>query len=577
MINRNRGRIALNQIWKIILLCFVHIPFILPARPIDPYHYESIKRKICEKEAVVCAHPLAAQAGLLMLEKGGNAVDAAIAVQWALAVVYPGAGNIGGGGFMVASLRNNKRIALDYREKAPSLASKDMYLDSTTGKANTALSQFGHLASGIPGTPAGLYAAHRYARLPMKVLMQPAIEFAEKGFVLTASEAESLNEAKADFLKYNTAPIAFVKQQGSWQKGDTLVQKELAETLKRIRDHGLPGFYEGITAGLLAAEMKRGKGLITKKDLASYRAIERIPVAFYYKGYEVMSMPLPSSGGILLQQMLTMLEDRPLPVYGFETLKSVQLMVEVERRAYADRAQHLGDPGFYEVPVSTLVAKDYLAKRMADYDSTKAGKSENTRAGIINESNETTHISILDKEGNAVAVTTTLNGHFGSKTVVGGAGFLLNNEMDDFSIQEGVSNMYGAVGGKANAIAPGKRMLSSMTPTIVLKKHKPYIIVGTPGGTTIITSVLQSIVDVLDFKMNADETVNRPKFHHQWLPDEIQAEKGFDMNVLKGLKEMGYHITEKESIGRTEMILVQANGKYEAVADHRGDDSAAGN
>jgi gamma-glutamyltranspeptidase/glutathione hydrolase len=288
-------------------------------------------------------------------------------------------------------------------------------------------------------------------------------------------------------------------------------------------------------------------------------------------------MPLPSSGGILLQQMLTMLESRPLPNYGFGTVKSVQLMVEVERRAYADRAKHLGDPDFFKVPVNTLLDKNYLDKRMEDYDSTRAGNSEQTKAGFINESDETTHISILDKQGNAVSVTTTLNGHFGSTTVVGGAGFLLNNEMDDFSIQEGVSNMYGAVGGKANAIAPGKRMLSSMSPTIVLKKDQPFMVVGTPGGTTIITSVLQSIIDVIDFKMNADETVNRPKFHHQWLPDEIQAEDGFDINVLNGLIKMGYKITPRSSIGRTEMILVQPNGKYEAVADRRGDDGVAGN
>jgi gamma-glutamyltranspeptidase/glutathione hydrolase len=295
MVKRKNGKLGKFLLLFIALVGLVNTPFSLTARhyKIDPYHYESVKRKICEKEAVVCAHPLAAEAGLLMLEKGGNAMDAAIAVQWALAVVYPGAGNIGGGGFMVARLMNDKTIALDYREKAPSHASIDMYLDSSTGKANTTLSQYGHLSTGVPGTTAGLFSAHRYAKLPMKTLMEPAIEFAEKGFVLTASEAGSLNEAKSEFLKYNTAPIAFVKHQGSWKKGDTLVQKELAETLKRIRDYGQAGFYEGITANLLEAEMKRGRGLITRKDLASYQAIERTPATFNYKGYQVVSMPLP--------------------------------------------------------------------------------------------------------------------------------------------------------------------------------------------------------------------------------------------------------------------------------------------
>lgn len=541
----------------------------------DPYNYSSTKSKSC-KAAVVCAHPLAAEVGLQVLKKGGNAIDAAIATQWALAVVYPGAGNIGGGGFMVARLQNGKTIGLDYRETAPGKADKDMYIDKKTGKANTRLSQGGHLAAGVPGTTAGLFASLKYAKLPMKALIQPAINLAEKGFVITAAEAQSLNETKSQFERQNTVLPVFAKEEGEWKAGDTLIQKNLAATLTRIRDKGQAGFYEGETAKLIADEMERGAGLISLQDLKDYKAVERPVIQFDYKGYTIISMPPPSSGGILLQQMLKMLEDRPLAQYGYGTVKSVQLITEVERRAYADRAMHLGDPGFYKVPQQILVSDAYIKTRMADYDSTKASISTNIQAGLIKESDQTTHISILDEDGNAVSVTTTLNGRYGCKTVVGKAGFLLNNEMDDFSVQPGVPNMYGAVGGTANAIAPHKRMLSSMTPTIVLKDNRPFMVVGTPGGTTIITSVLQSIVDVIDFNMTAIDAVNKPKFHHQWLPDEVQVEKDFPMEVRSQLEAMGYKIVDKGSIGRTEMILIKPGRKPEAVADSRGDDSVAG-
>ncbi len=542
----------------------------------DFYKYSSTKNKDCSTAAVVCAHPLAAEAGLIMMKHGGNAFDAAIATQWALAVVYPGAGNLGGGGFMVAHLSNGKNLALDYREKAPSHASKDMYVDKATGKADTRLSQNGHQASGVPGTPAGLFAALAYAKLPMKTLIQPAINFAQKGFVITAEEAAALNSNKTNFEKLNTVMPAFVKTNGKWKKGDTLIQKDLAASLKRIRDKGQAGFYEGETAKLIVAEMKRGSGIITTDDLKNYKALIRTPVEFNYKGHEIISMPPPSSGGILLQQMLMMTEDKALPQYGFGSVKTVQLLTEVERLAFADRAEYFGDPDYYKVPVKTLVDKDYIKMRMANYDSTKAGVSTAVKAGIIKESEETTHISVLDGEGNAVSVTTTLNDSYGSKTVVGKAGFLLNNEMDDFSIQEGVANMYGAIGGKANAIEPGKRMLSSMTPTIVLKNNKPFMVVGTPGGTTIITSVLQSIIDVIDFGMNANDAVNKPKFHHQWQPDQIDVERSFPITLRNELTAMGYKIVEREAIGRTEMILVKPNGMLEAAADKRGNDSVAG-
>ncbi|MBC7848858.1 MAG: gamma-glutamyltransferase [Chitinophagaceae bacterium] len=543
------------------------------APKIDPYNYSIEKRVTGRNGAVVTAHPLASKVGIAILKKGGNAIDAAIATQLALAVVYPGAGNIGGGGFLVARLANGKNINIDFREKAPGKSYRDMYLDST-GAANVLLSQNGHLAAGVPGTVAGLFAAHKHARLPFKDLIQPAIELADKGFVITASEAGSLNSARPYFKKTNTVVPVFVKND-NWKAGDTLIQKDLAKTLMRIRDKGKKGFYEGETANLIVKEMARGKGIISLADLKNYDAKFREPVVFNYKGYVILTMALPSSGGILLPQMMKMVEDKPLREYGFQTLRSVQLMAEVERRAYADRAKFLGDPDFYKVPVKTLISAAYIKERMKDYDSTKAGTSKEINGGIIPESEETTHLSIFDKDGNAVAVTTTLNGGYGSGTVVGGAGFLLNNEMDDFSVKPGVPNMYGAVGGDANAVVPGKRMLSSMTPTIVLKNNKPFLVVGTPGGTTITTSVFQSLINVLEFDMSASDAVNKPKFHHQWLPDTIYIESDFPSGLAAELKKLGYKITNYGRIGRTELIKI-VDGTFDAVADKRGDDHAEG-
>ncbi len=545
-----------------------------PIPNIDAFHYSIEKQITCTQGAVVSAHPLASKVGVLMLKKGGNAIDASIATQLALAVVYPGAGNIGGGGFMVARLANGRNLTLDYREKAPSKAHKDMYLNDQ-GNAIPSLSMDGHLAAGVPGTIAGLFAAHKYAKLPFKTLIQPAIDLAEKGFVITAAEARSLNGTKNDFLRLNTQPTAFVKE-GTWKEGDTLIQKELAETLKRIRDFGQKGFYEGKTAELIVAEMNRGKGIISLEDLKSYQAKFREPVVFNYKGFEILTMPLPSSGGILLPQMMKMIADKPIKEYGFQTPASVQLMVEVERRAYADRAKFLGDPDFYKVPVKTLTSDAYAKERMKDFEPNKAGNSKDVGAGQIKESEETTHLSIIDKDGNAVAVTTTLNGGYGSRTVVGGAGFLLNNEMDDFSVKPGVPNMYGAVGAEANAITAGKRMLSSMTPTIVLKNKKVYLVAGTPGGTTITTSVFQTLVNVLEFDMSAADAVNKPKFHHQWLPDVVFVENDFNVETKKALEQMGYKILNRGQIGRTEVIKRLPNGKIEAVGDRRGDDHAEG-
>jgi gamma-glutamyltranspeptidase/glutathione hydrolase len=541
---------------------------------LTPFQYGSVKQMHASKAAVVSAHPLASQAGALMLQKGGNAFDAAIATQWALAVVLPAAGNIGGGGFLVAAMANGNKYALDYREKAPGNATENMYIDKD-GKANTEKSQNGHLASGIPGTVAGLFETHRYATLPMATLIVPAIQLAQEGFAITSDEANGLNRNKKAFITYNTKLPVFVKET-LWKQGDTLVQKDLAKTLRNIQSLGAKGFYEGETAALLVAEMTRGGGIITLEDLKNYKAVWRKPVVFDYKGHEIISMPPPSSGGILLHQMLAMLSRFPLDKMGFHSPESVQLITEVERLAYADRAEFLGDPDFYKVPAETIISEKYITQRLSNYKKDTAGVSKNVDHGILPESEETTHLSVMDSYGNAVSVTTTLNGGYGSKTVVDGAGFLLNNEMDDFSVQPGVANMYGAIGGKANAIAPHKRMLSSMTPTIVMKSNKPFLIVGSPGGTTIITSVLQSIINIIDFKLSAYEAVNEPKFHHQWLPDELYLEKNFPVVTMEKLKKMGYIIKERGSIGRTDMILVNEDGTLDAVGDNRGDDSAAG-
>ncbi len=539
----------------------------------NPYRY-SIEKKTSGKSAVVSAHPLASKIGVAIMKKGGNAFDAAIATQLALAVVYPGAGNIGGGGFLVAVTNKGEQIALDYREKAPGSASRDMYLDKD-GNAQTDLSQNGHLASGVPGTVAGLFSTHTYAKLPFKQLIQPAIDLAEKGFVITEAEASSLNNYMGQFVRYSSRPSAFIKY-GGWEAGDTLIQKELANTFKRIRDLGQKGFYEGETARLIVAEMKRGAGVITLADLKNYKTAKRVAMVSNYKEYTIVGMPLVSSGGILIQQMMGMVENRNIGQFGFHSWQAVQLMIEAERRAYADRAEFLGDKDFVKVPVKKLTSPEYLRERMGDFELGKAGDSKITGHGNVNpESEETTHLSVYDASGNAVSVTTTLNGGYGSRTVVGGAGFILNNDMDDFSVKPGVPNMYGALGTEANAIAPNKRMLSSMTPTIVLKNGKPFLVIGSPGGTTIPTQVYQVLLNTIEFNMNLEDAVWKPRFHHQWLPDVVYVEKTFPMELRTKLEQMGYKITERGSIGRFEAIKI-VNGVVEAVADNRGDDHAEG-
>ncbi|WP_353183284.1 gamma-glutamyltransferase [Parapedobacter lycopersici] len=527
---------------------------------------------------VVTAHPEASAVGLEILKNGGNAVDAAVAVQFALAVVYPNAGNIGGGGFMVYRGADGSVAALDFREAAPGAASKDMYLDAQ-GNPITDLSLRGQLASGIPGSVDGMVKAHeKYGKLDWKLLVEPAVRLAEQGFPVTARQAAELNHRKAALMQYNAAGTALVRT-GEWQPGDTLVQRELAHTLTLISQQGRAGFYEGETADRIVAEMARGNGIISHTDLANYHAKWRDPVVSTYRGHRVISMPPPSSGGIALIAMLKSVEAFPLSEWGFQQDSTMRVMIEAERRVYADRATHLGDPDFYRVPQAMLIDSAYNANRMRNMNFGHASFSSAIYAGPLppGEHEETTHFSVVDQTGNAVSITTTINGSYGSFVVVDGAGFLLNNEMDDFSVKPGVPNMFGLTGGAANAIEPGKRMLSSMTPTIIEKNGSLFLVVGTPGGSTIMTSVFQTVLNVIDFNMNVQDAVTAPRFHHQWLPDEVMAERdAVSKKVRHMLTTTGYKLVDRNSIGRVDAILVQPDGSLQGGADPRGDDVAMG-
>jgi len=528
---------------------------------------------------VVSAHPEASQVGINILKVGGNAVDAAVAVQFALAVVYPNAGNIGGGGFMVYRSAKGEMNALDFREKAAAASGRDMYLDAS-GNPIVDKSLYGHLAAGVPGSVDGMVEAHqKYGKLSWKQVLQPAIDLATNGFKITKRQATELNSLHRKFMEFNPAGTAFVNLESTWREGDLLVQQELARTLTVIQQKGRAGFYEGAVADSIVAEMQRGKGILSKDDLKNYHSVWRKPVTGNYRGYKIITMPPTSSGGIALIQLLQSVAPFPLKRWGHNADSTVQVIVEAERRVYADRATHLGDPDFYKVPQTELLNPAYNIKRMATFNWAAATPSSEVLAGKVNgkEHEETTHFSIVDRAGNAVSVTTTLNGSYGSLVAVKGAGFLLNNEMDDFSVKPGAPNMYGLIGGEANAIAPNKRMLSSMTPTIVEKDRQLFMVVGTPGGSTIITSVFQTIINVIDFDMDMQSAVAAKKFHHQWLPDEVYVEKdAIDSTSVEKLKAKGYKIIERGNIGRVDAILKTKWGYYQGGADPRGDDQAIG-
>lgn len=541
--------------------------------------YGHTKGVLAKHGMVVSAKEEASKIGLSILKKGGNAFDAMVATELALAVAYPNAGNIGGGGFMVYRLANGEKGALDYREKAPSKAHRDMYLDAN-GKVIPDKSTLGALAIGVPGTIDALFEVHKkFGKLPITDLFQPAIDLARNGVVITPLQADFyMGKNLAEIKKANNYTTIF---ENGWKAGERFKYEELAQTLERIRDNGRKEFYEGETAKRIVNYVQELGGILSLEDLKNYHSQWRTPITFNYKNYTISSMPLPSSGGICIAQILKSVEPYKIGQYAHNGEQYVQLLVEAERRAYADRAYFLGDPDFVKVPTETLLSTGYLKERMRSFSWDRASKSSEIAHGKVvgYESDETTHYSIVDSEGNAVAVTTTLNTNYGSKVYVKGGGFFLNNQMDDFSIKPGEPNTYGLVGSEKNAIAPNKRMLSSMSPTIVEENGKLRMVIGTPGGSTIITSVLQCMLNVFEYGMTMQESVSQPRFHHQWLPDDVMFEpKGFDPAIIAKLKAKGYVPKEENFviIGRVDAILVEKDGTLEGGADPRGDDVAEG-
>ena len=508
---------------------------------------------------------LATQVGLDILKQGGNAIDAAVAVGFALAVVLPNAGNIGGGGFMVLhDDKTGKDVAIDFREIAPAKASRDMYLDNQ-GNVIDGKSLFTHDASGVPGTVAGMeYALKKWGTMPLSKVLEPAIKLADKGFIVSDVLAQTLKEEKSTLGKWSSSKAIFFKNGEPLKSGDLLVQKDLAKSLRLIAKQGAKAFYQGEIATKIAKEMQSHGGTMTLGDLKAYKVVERQPIIGDYRGYKVVTMPPPSSGGVHLIEILNMLEHYPIKEDGVNSAKNIHHMAESMKLAYADRSEYLGDPDFVKIPVTGLTSKAYANERVKTIDDNKARLSSNIKPGKPQpyESDQTTHFSVMDKAGNAVAVTYTLNLNFGSGIVVEGTGILLNNEMDDFSVKPGVPNAFGLVGGAANAIEAKKRPLSSMTPTIVMKNNKPWLVTGSPGGARIITTVLQSVVNTIDHEMNPAEAIITPRVHHQWLPDELRVEEGISPDTIKLLQDKGHKVVTKAPMGRIQIIQADDSGFY---------------
>jgi gamma-glutamyltranspeptidase/glutathione hydrolase len=519
---------------------------------------------------------LASEVGIDILKKGGNAIDAAVGTGFALAVVYPQAGNIGGGGFMLIHLNNGLNTSVDYREKAPLQAGRDMYLDGQ-GNVISELSTTGNLAAGVPGSVAGMLSAlEKYGTMSRQEILEYAVNLADTGFYINAQLAENLNSYQKVFRNFPGTMEIFG---GNFKEGDLLVQKDLANTLRRISNNGINGFYSGETADLIVSNMKNSNGIISYDDLSKYQAKERNVISGTYRGYDIISMGPPSSGGICLIYLLNILENYNLKVSGYGSVKNINLMTEAMRRVYADRSEFMGDADFVNVPADILTSKVYAERRMSDFTEGVASSSKNVQHGdaYYRESDQTTHYSVADGNGNLVSVTTTINDVFGNKAVVKGAGFFLNNEMDDFVSKPGAPNIYGLVGNETNSIQPEKRMLSSMTPVLIFKDSKPYLIAGSPGGGRIITTVLQTIVNLIDYEMTLDEAIDSPRFHHQWLPDEIQVENGMlDENKKTELQKMGYSIKDISNFGRVDAVLFLPDGSMNGHSDRRGSGKALG-